>query len=287
MDDTTAHVEQLTTLKGAVGLIRTAHRRMVSVEPFFMDFIDGVEHVLRPYGLSTLLAVTQTIDEEIETYRRWATSDIVGGVLVMNVLEDDPRLEVLQELGIPAVMVGYAHPDYDFPAVYANDAVGMRAVIEHLSQLGHTRIAQVTGPENLLHTHVRVRELSQFSDSLGLDVVTAYGDYSEAAGESLTNELFDSANPPTAVVFHNDVMAVAGLRAIQARGLAVPLDVAVVAWDDSAVCRLTQPPLTTAAVDVFGMGRAAALALVDESRGVAQEAPVVLDPVLLVRGSTV
>lgn len=273
-------------LRGAVGLVRTAPRRMVSVEPFFMEFIDGVESVLRAQNVSVLLAVTETIEEEIETYRRWAAGQMVGGVLVMNVMEEDPRLLVLQELGLAAVLVGLAKDPLGFPSVHADDAAGMREVVAHLRAQGHSRIAQITGPAQYSHTATRVRVFNELAAEHGLDITTVTGDYSEHSGEALTQVLIGSKRPPTAIIYHNDVMAVAGLHALRGAGVRVPQDVALVAWDDSALCRLTQPPLTTAALDVFGMGRRSGVVLADEWVGRGQSSPVVLTPVLTARGST-
>lgn len=274
-------------LRGAVGLVRTAPRRMVSVEPFFMEFIDGAESVLRPLNVSVLLAVTSTIDEEIETYRRWAASGMVGGVLVMNVMDNDPRPPVLAKLGLAAVLVGKSGDPLGFPSVYADDEIGMRAVIEHLVSLGHTQIAQITGPSQYRHTSSRVKVLAELSKVHSLDITTLTGDYSDDSGEALTNVLMSSKQPPTAIIYHNDVMAVAGLHALRRRGVNVPGDVALVAWDDSALCRLSQPPLTTATLDVFEMGRQSGLVLADEAEGNQQQHPIVLAPALTARESTV
>lgn len=288
MSNPTTHGGQ-PILRGAVGMVRTAPRRMVSVEPFFMEFIDGVESVLRPLGVSVMLAVTESVEEEIETYRRWATNGTVGGVLVMNVMEADPRPAILRELGLAAVLVGYAEDTHGFASVFADDETGMRDVVAHLIERGHTKIAQITGPAHYRHTAIRVRVLRELALEHDLDITTLAGDYSDSSGGALTRVLLESKEPPTAIIYHNDLMAVAGLHELRELGMTAPGDVALVAWDDSALCTLTQPALTTAAVDVFGMGRASGRQLM-ESVGAAGALepvePVVLAPTLIVRGST-
>lgn len=288
MSRTEPHIDNAdqTTLRGAVGLVRTVPRRMVSVEPFFMEFIAGVEDVLRPQGVSVMLAVTATLADEIETYRRWAKGGMVGAVVVVNVTADDPRPAVLAQLGMPAVFVGHPTEESQGPCVYADDASGMDAVVEHLVERGHKHIAHVTGPKELLHSIERSKVLDALAGAYQYDVTTVEGDYSDTSGEALTKELLELNPRPTAIVYHNDVMAVAGLHAIVEAGLRVPEDVALVAWDDSALCRLTQPALTTAAVDVFGMGRTSGQLLLESAQGNVQREPVVLKPRLIVRGST-
>lgn len=274
-------------LRGAVGLVRTAPKRMNTVEPFFMEFIAGVESVLNPLGISVMLAVTDSVEAEIATYRRWAEQSTVGAVLVTNLMVDDPRSAVLEALGLRAVLVGEPAQDSFFPSVFASDTYAMNLVVEHLAGLGHSRIAHITGPQRFRHTATRSRVLAQLAGEYSLEITEFEGDYSDTVGESLTKKAMQGSGRPTAMIYDNDVMAVAGLHALHSLGIDVPSQVAVVAWDDSPLCRLTQPPLTTATLDVFDMGANAARVLLDDAAGVVQDGAVEMRAKLIVRGSSV
>lgn len=81
-------------------------------------------------------------------------------------------------------------------------------------------------------------------------------------------------------------MAVAGLHAVRSAGKKVPGDVAIVGWDDSPLCRLTEPPLTTATLDIFAMGQQAARSLVTSLKTGDVGAPTLMTATLNARGST-
>jgi DNA-binding LacI/PurR family transcriptional regulator len=250
---------------GAVGLVLARPMRLLGIEPFFMEFIGGIEERLAERDLSVLLHVVTTHDAEIATYRRWAAHGLVDAVTVVNLASDDRRAAVLQELGLPAVLVGATEED-GLPAVRTDQAGPVREALAHLLNLGHRRIARVTGPATLLHTQARTSTMLEVCAEAGVRPTVLEGDYSEEAGAKLTAALLDREDRPTAILYDNDVMAVAGLAAAAERGVAVPDALSLIAWDDSTLCRLAVRPLTTMSVDVHQFGRTVAesvLELVD------------------------
>ncbi|ACU39986.1 substrate-binding domain-containing protein [Actinosynnema pretiosum subsp. pretiosum] len=237
---------------GAVGLVLARPTRLLGVEPFFMEFIAGIEERLAERDLSVLLHVVSAQDAEIAAYRRWAARGLVDAVVVVNRTEDDRRPAVLREVGLPAVLVG--EPDGDLPAVRTDDTAPIRAALEHLVAAGHRAIARVTGPAGLLHTQARTTALLAACAEHGVVPAIVEGDYSEESGAKLTAALLELDEPPTAVLYDNDVMAVAGLGAAKERGVEVPGGLSIIAWDDSTLCRLATPALTTMSVDVHRFG---------------------------------
>ncbi|MGY1453985.1 LacI family DNA-binding transcriptional regulator [Streptomyces sp. SS8] len=240
---------------GAVGLVLARPARLLGVEPFFMEFIAGIEERLAERGLSLLLHVVADQDAEIAAYRRWAERGLVEAVVVVNRTVDDRRPAVLRELGLPAVLVGAGSgDDTPMPAVRTDDAGPVREALAHLLDLGHRRIARVSGPAGLLHTRARTGALVEGCREAGVEPVVVEGDYSDESGARLTAELLRRPEPPTAILYDNDVMAVAGLGAAKEMGVAVPERLSLIAWDDSTMCRLASPPLTTMSVDVHQYG---------------------------------
>jgi len=238
---------------GAVGLVLARPARLLGVEPFFMEFIAGLEETLAERDLSLVLHVVPEQDAEVETYRRWVDRKLVDAVVVVNLVETDRRPHVLAELGLPFLLVG-TRGETGFPAVRTDDAGPEREALAHLRGLGHRRIARVTGPAQLLRTQARTAALLEESRSAGVEAILLEGDYSDEAGATLTRRILALPDPPTAIVYDNDVMAVAGLRAAQDLGVVVPDQLSLVAWDDSTLCRLASPALTTMSVDVHEYG---------------------------------
>ena len=155
---------------GAVGLVLARPARLLGVEPFFMEFIAGLEETLAERDLSIVLHVVPEQDAELKTYRRWADRRLVDAVLVVNLVEGDRRPGVLEELGLPFLLVGTGG-ETGSPAVRTDDAGAERAAFAHLSELGHRRIARVTGPAQLLHTQARTAALLVESRLAGVETI--------------------------------------------------------------------------------------------------------------------
>ncbi|EFE66435.1 LOW QUALITY PROTEIN: transcriptional regulator, partial [Streptomyces viridosporus ATCC 14672] len=113
-------------------------------------------------------------------------------------------------------------------------------------------------------------------------------DFSGDAGARATRSLLTAAPPerPTAIVYDNDIMAVAGLSVAAEMGLRVPDDVSLLAWDDSQLCRLTHPTLSAMSHDVHGFGADVARTLFEVITGEGPGSHPVPTPVLTPRGST-
>ncbi|MFC8818842.1 MULTISPECIES: LacI family DNA-binding transcriptional regulator [Streptomyces] len=262
---TAAHRDR--TQPGALGLVLARSTRLLGVEPFFMEFIAGMEERLVARDMSVLLHVVPTYEEEITAYRRWAETGLVDAVAVVNLVEDDVRPAVLQELGLPAVLVGTWPDAPSLPAVRTDDGGPVRDAVARLASLGHRVVARVAGPRSLLHTQARTLAQEEACKEAGIETVTVDGDYTAESGARLTAELLERDRRPTAILYDNDVMAAAGLATAKELGLEVPTELSLIAWDDSALCRLASPPLTTMTVDVHGFGVMVAEAALDHIDG--------------------
>ncbi|GAA4916522.1 LacI family DNA-binding transcriptional regulator [Streptomonospora salina] len=253
---------------GAIGLVLARPAHLLSVEPFFMEFIGGIEERLARLDMSVLLHIVADQRAELDTYRRWAARGLVDAVAVVNLTVGDERPGVLSELGLPAVLVGSWDGQPPAACVRTDDAAPVHEALEHLLGLGHRRVARVSGPASLLHTHRRTAALDEGCRAAGAEPpVVVEGDYSAESGAELTAALLRRPHAPTAVLYDNDVMAVAGLQAAADLGVSVPAQVSLVAWDDSTQCRLSSPPLTTMSVDVHQYGAAVAESVLEAAGG--------------------
>jgi DNA-binding LacI/PurR family transcriptional regulator len=243
----------------AVGLAPCRPAKILGVEPWFMGLISGFEQELAARSYALTLQVVSTPEEEVEVYRRWWGERRIDGVILTDLREDDIRIPVLQELELPAVMLGGPADTGTIPQLWSDDTGSMTEAVRYLAALGHRRIARVSGLTSLLHTHERTRAFVEACTALGLpDAVTAQADYTGEEGGRATRRLLIRADRPTAIIYDNDVMAVAGLAAAQELGLSVPADLSIVAWDDSLLCSLVHPALTTLSRDIPGYGAQAA-----------------------------
>ena len=271
---------------GAVGLVIARPASTLGVEMFYMQLISGIEAELAGRSVALLLQVVADLDAEIETYHRWSAQHRVDGVFLTDIREVDPRVGVLEELGLPAVVVGGKGRHGSLARIWSDDALAMGTVVRYLAALDHRRIARVAGRPDFLHTQIRTEAFHEVCASLGITERTVATDFSGDQGADATRALLSRTPRPTALVFDNDVMAVAGSAVAHEMGFAVPRDLSIVEWDDSVLCRLVHPPLTALARDISAFGRHAAQLLLTRSvSGVAgdREDP---PPRLVPRGST-
>ncbi|WDZ87341.1 LacI family DNA-binding transcriptional regulator [Micromonospora cathayae] len=271
----------------AVGLALCRPARILGIEPFFMELISGVEAELSARSYALTLQVVADQAAEIAVYRRWWAERRVDGVFVCDLRLDDARVPVLEELRLPAVVIGGPGHTGTLASVWSDDAAALVETVEYLVALGHRRIARVGGLPELLHTRLRTEAFERVCRDLGLaGAVTVPSDYSGEEGARATRRLLSSPNRPSAVIYDNDVMAIAGLSVAQEMGLAVPGDLSIVAWDDSPLCQLVHPPLTALGRDIPAYGAQAArhllAAIAGEPVGTLQDETAHLTP----RGST-
>ncbi|RHA43604.1 LacI family DNA-binding transcriptional regulator, partial [Cellulomonas rhizosphaerae] len=214
-----------------------------------------IEEVLATENRSLLLHVVRDHGAEIEAYRRWAAGAMVDAVVVVNVVLDDPRIPVLSQLGIPAVVVGGPSGGMEFSNVWIDDAQASRDAVDYLVGLGHTRLGRVSGPRDLIHTRARSDAFVDQCARSSVHGVIVEGDYTEESGKSAARSLLGRRGAPSAIIFDNDVMALAALAVSAEMGIAVPGSLSLLAWDDSALCRLSNPPLSAMTLDVHAMGQ--------------------------------
>ncbi|MGC9539011.1 LacI family DNA-binding transcriptional regulator [Streptomyces sp. UG1] len=272
-----------------VGFVLARRAETLGVDSFFLQLVSGIQEVLAERHLGLLFQVVEDVADECAVYRRWWAEHRVDGVLVVDPRTDDPRPDLLDELGLPAVVIGGA-PDDRHPGlstVWADDAGAMASVVDGLYALGHRRIVHIAGLPGLAHTERRIRTLRAEAGRRGLsEVKSVTTDYSDAEGAAVTRRVLEGTAPPTALIYDNDVMAVAGAAAATELGFSVPTDVSVVSWEDSALCRMVKPWLSALSRDSVEFGRTAArelTALLDGGSARAVRVPV---PRLVERGST-
>ncbi|WP_424858174.1 LacI family DNA-binding transcriptional regulator [Streptomyces sp. SAI-170] len=272
-----------------VGFVLARPADTLGVDSFFLQLVSGIQEVLAERHLGLLFQVVEDVADECAVYRRWWAEHRVDGLLVADPRTDDPRPDLLDELGLPAVVIGGA-PDERHPGlstVWADDAGAMAAVVDELHGLGHRRIVHIAGLTGLAHTQRRIRTLRAEAERRGLtEVRSVTTDYSDEAGAAVTRRVLTAAPAPTALIYDNDVMAVAGVAAAAELGFSVPGDVSVVAWEDSALCRMVRPRLSALSRDSVQFGRTAATeltALLDGGPARTVRVPV---PRLLGREST-
>jgi DNA-binding LacI/PurR family transcriptional regulator len=251
----------------SLGMVIARDPDLLGADPFFPTFIAGVEKVLAERDQALVLQVVTSPAAEEAGYRRLARDGRVDGVFLVDLRQADPRIALLEEIGLPAVTLNRPDVPSPFPAVVLDDRPGIAAAVAHLAELGHTAIAHVAGPEVFLHGKNRRDAFQQAMAEAGLppgQVVD--GDFTAAGGRAATHQLLTGPDRPTAIVYANDVMALSAIAMAAQLGHRVPEDLSITGYDDTTLAAYVHPALTTVRADARSWGEVAAttlLALID------------------------
>jgi DNA-binding LacI/PurR family transcriptional regulator len=271
---------------GAFGLVIDRPARLLGIEPYFMQLLSGIQAELSSNHVMLLFTLAEDQDAEIAMYRTWWAQRRVDGVILVDLQLNDRRIAVLEELNVPAVVIGTTRASGSLPAVWYDNRAATETVISHLAGLGHRRIGRVAGISRYWHTKIRTDAFQEVAAFSGIEVTSVEADYTGEFGARATRELLGSADPPTAILYDNDVMAVAGLGEAQRMGVHVPADLSVMAWDDSMLCELVHPAITALRHDVAAEGVEAARRLSQLAAGAQVDDFREPPPRLMVREST-
>jgi DNA-binding LacI/PurR family transcriptional regulator len=251
-----------------------------------MEFIAGVEACLSPRSIGLTIQLVGSVQEEVEVYRRWFGEHRVDGVFVVDVLHNDPRVEALEAMGLPAVVIGGRLPGSAIPAVWHDESSAVVEAVRYLAALGHRRIARVSGVAEFVHTEQRTKAFLDTARELGLHAEVVTTDYTPETGTRATRRLLSAPEPPTAIIFDSDLLAVTGLGVAQQMGFIVPDDLSLIGWDDSLISRVVHPPLTAITRDIGAYGTTAAEHLLAVIEGDTRDDIEVPSGELTPRGST-
>jgi LacI family transcriptional regulator, repressor for deo operon, udp, cdd, tsx, nupC, and nupG len=273
---------------GAIGLVLVRQADRLEFDDFFVRFLAGVERTLTARDYALLLQVlSPDAGRGLHAYRRLVNSRRVDGMLVTDVLVEDPRFGLLAESGLPTAVAGRPIGQCPFPALETQHAEGMARLVEHLIALGHRSVAFIGGDPNYEYVATRRNVWMDTLRHAGLEPgLSASVVPEDTAAQAATARVLQARARPTAIVYTSDMLALAGAGVARKLGLDVPRDVSITGFDDSPVSAVSSPPLTTVRVDYAGFGEAAAALLLAEIEGAPRPPFEPAPPKLIVRRST-
>ncbi|WP_025989372.1 substrate-binding domain-containing protein, partial [Xanthomonas phaseoli] len=194
----------------------------------------------------------------------------VDGVILPPPLCDSRQtITELDARGIPVVAVASGAPMAQISSVRIDDYQAARAIVDHLIELGHRRIALIKGDPKHTPSALRANGYLDSLHAAGVSVaegLIAEGLFTYHSGLLAARGLLAQPQPPTAIFCSNDDMAAAAVAVAHGLGLRVPEDVSIAGFDDTPVATTIWPELTTVHQPVTAMGRAAVSLLADAVR---------------------
>lgn len=254
-----------TSRTGAIGLVVARDPEVLATDAFFSKFISGCERVLAEHDMGLMLHAVTSPEAEQLVYERLAAGR-ADGVILLDVEVKDPRFALVRRLGLPAVVLSAHRPirgeTAGLPTVYSDDSPAITELVRLMAEAGHTRIAHVAGPAQYIHGRIRREAFGAAMRERGLDdSLVVEGDFTAASGRAATAQLLDLPQPPTAILYANDMMAIAGLSLARSRGLRVPESLSISGYDDSELSAHLSPGLTTVTTGAVQRGELAVTTL--------------------------
>jgi LacI family transcriptional regulator len=259
--------------------------------PLFPPILRGIEDHLETGGYTPLTANTDNDPERELLDSQAMRARQVDGIIAATARRDHRLHDALLEAGIELVLVNRRQPDLPVSSATADDRLGMRLSVQHLVELGHTRIAHIAGPLDYSTGLDRYVSFHETMRAAGLepdpDLVVVAEAFTEAEGARLCRQLVADGPRFTAIAAANDLLAL-GCYDVFAEGeVRCPEEISVIGFNDMPFAARFQPPLTTIHIPHYEIGKSAAQLMLERLQD-ADSAPrqVMLRPSLVVRGST-
>ncbi len=258
---------------------------------FYSFVVQGAIKEALEQNYNLLFSYLDTTYRSFQDLPKMVREQNADGVLCMRRVHPDVVKDV-QALAIPVVLVDTFPHVPGVNAIQIDNVNGGRLAAQHLFKLGHQHLAMLVPRDPVPSIEQRLvgfraafeqfdRRFSRAANVVQADALTFH------AAHRATASLLDRKSPVTGICCANDEMAIGVVRAAREAGLEVPRDLSVVGFDDIAMSKYTDPPLTTIGVVKEHMGRRAMARLIELVQGVDKSVKVELAPVeLVVRGST-
>ena len=269
----------------AVGFIVHEPHSLFVEDPNIGEILLGANTALSEadYQMAVLI-----VDSERDTERvaRYLSGGLVDGVIIVSARAYDPISRVVERLNLPAAYVGHPPGASTASFVTIDNRGSARAITERLAATGRRRIGMIAAA---LDRDSGADRLAGFTEALGdrFDerLVEPVALYSYSAGRDAMQALLERAPDVDGVFAASDAVAAGAMEALRAAGRRVPEDVGVVGFDDSAWAKRTLPGLSTVRQPAAGLGRQAALLVLDQLRGEAGAQEVQLESEVVWRQS--
>jgi LacI family transcriptional regulator len=251
---------------------------------FFSEFVRGMDREASRDGYLLLLSNFHGASEQAANALR-AMRGRVDGLIVMAPHLGAEELSSALPKGLPSILINTREGPDHHPAIHLDNGAGVRAVVDHLADLGRKRLVHIAGPAGNMDAQERAEAFRQAIAARGLHGEVVQGDFEMESGAAAIAALLAISARFDAVFAANDNMAIGAMEALRDAGLSVPEEVAVVGFDDIPLAR--HLGITTVRVRIAELGERAIARLVEGIMRNEQRADELHAPELVVRGTTV
>ncbi|HEY0755469.1 MAG TPA: substrate-binding domain-containing protein [Ktedonobacteraceae bacterium] len=261
--------------------------------PFFTEVARGVEDAANAAGYVVILCNSDSSADKESRYLHMIEEQRTAGVVITPVQNDLAYLQHLRQRNIAVVLLDRPSQARDLCSVAIDDVLGGELATRHLLELGHRRIAFVSGPLSIRQYAERRRGARQAVEMAGLnpdDIVhdSLIATQQAHSSDQCVEALLASTPRPSAIFCASDLLALGVMRGLGQRGIKIPADMALVGYDDVEFASMLSPALTSIRQPKYQLGQAAAELLLAEIHATEKHlhTQIMYQPELIVRAST-
>ncbi len=259
--------------------------------PFFPAVVRGAEDVAFSSGYRLILCNTDNDHSKELIHLNELRTYLPAGLIVIpsNFSDLTAQAESYRQAGTGVVCIDRLPKYWSGDSVTADNKTGAYNATRHLIQLGHTRLAMITGPLHLTNAKERLEGFKRAVKEAKLTLPPEYvqeTSFDKQGGYSKTPVLLRLIPRPTAIFAGNDMIALGVLLAVREAGLRCPEDISIMGFDDLDLGEMTNPSLSSVSQSGYQLGTTAARLLLDRRNGDTSPAKhIVLETLLKLRHS--
>ena len=231
---------------------------------YYAELMHALSRAIENYGYSMIsMLTTQYSASVMPCVKKLCQYNLDGLVVCCDSAFSDDTYQVIQDSGIPALLLTEVDLPYPLDSIYIKTETGVRLALEHLLQLGHTRIGYL----GEYHSDVRYYALCGLLEQNHIPVISKFMkrgvERFEEGGYLRALELLEEAELPTAIVASYDQIAYGAMQAFREHGISIPEDISILGFDNIVMDDYYPTPLTSVTNPVEQMGITAIKILMD------------------------
>jgi LacI family transcriptional regulator len=262
------------------------------VNPFYSETSKIIEDTIRKLGYSLIICNTNNKSTLQNKYLNILIQRKVDGIIFGSVKTNDTGLVKFAEQEVPYITYHRSLANKKSNYVISDDIEGIKIAVKHLTDLGHKNIAYISGPTSFSTGLNRLKGFFESIEIFNLNNnsnLIQEGGFSESKSWQATRKLLNLANPPTAIIAANDLMAISALDCILHHGLTVPKDISLIGFDNINLASHARIQLTTISVAKKKMAKLASELLIKKiinKNDIEESIQIKLQPRLILRRTT-
>lgn len=258
--------------------------------PFFPQVVRAAEDTANRYGYNLILCNTDDDAKKERLYIEVLKEKCVDGIIFTSSIKPNSKnINMLLDYKIPFVFLDRCISADDAFVICTDGMQGMYDVVSYLIEMGHEKIAFISGPKESSTAFGRYRGYVKAIKKSGIQVdkkLIVEGDYKIDGGKKAMEELLKRKTSFTAVACANDLMAIGAIEVLRKNNINIPEEISVTGFDDIVLSSVLQPKLTTVSQPCYEMGYEATKMLINLIEGkMLKVNNLVLKPKLVIRDS--